>query len=468
MTRTQRFLVTFTFSLWIVLYEQTNFFLETKPKKSSELQKPRWAFLALTCRSVQIKVNPRKWRRPTPRGKPVRQCEPAVGLCRKVLRNEVGGTSRSSTESIQRSPQRFSGHPFVCAVCHSKPRVLWMEIRRSRMSAFLTSYAHVFCTVTWRDLVLHVRKYRKRRSLLYRELYPFQKFAIPLENLQFHWSMYPYERGSVSTVVCHLFVVRVPERSAVCSQALCAVSGEASANGGYSQNGAGRGLRGTFAHGSMLEVWLVAWSQEKLTFRELLFPPFAWIRLGWWAYRRFLCSKNLKNQAKERVRARFFYFFSDRWQWAVWDSEQRIQHCKWLVVCTVTRTAVVGGKQNLRLGFVFYTEKSSTPCVLAVLVLCLRSLAFVAVSARPPRVCQIWLTRYGTRVQESAADVQLSIARLSNLTERKSSWRLKTHWGTCDCSVTPSMEISSVTFFFSEIPASDSARPSQVAHRRRY
>ena len=29
-------------------------------------------------------------------------------------------------------------------------------------------------------------------------------------------------------------------------------------------------------------------------------------------YRRSLCSKNLKNQARERVRARFFYFFSDR------------------------------------------------------------------------------------------------------------------------------------------------------------
>ena len=42
--------------------------------------------------------------------------------------------------------------------------------------------------------------------------------------------MYRYERGSVSTVVCHLFVVRVPERSAVCSQALWVVSGEALAN----------------------------------------------------------------------------------------------------------------------------------------------------------------------------------------------------------------------------------------------
>ena len=33
---------------------------------------------------------------------------------------------------------------------------------------------------------------------------------------------------------------------------------------------------------------------------------------------------------------------------------------EWLVR-TVTRTAVVGGKRHLRLGFVFYTEKSSTP-----------------------------------------------------------------------------------------------------------
>ena len=120
---------------------------------------------------------------------------------------------------------------------------------------------------------------------------------------------------------------------------------------------------------------------------------------------------------------------------------------------TRTRTAVVGGKRHLRLGFVFYTEKSSTPSVLAVLVLCLRLLAFVTVSARPPRVCQIWLTRYGICVREpstseTAADVQLSIARLhvSNLTKNKSSWRLKTHWDTCDCSATPSIEISSVFF----------------------
>ena len=67
-------------------------------------------------------------------------------------------------------PQRFSWHLFVCAVCHSKSPVLWMEIRRSRMGAFLISYAHAFSTVTWRHLVLHARKNRTRRSLLFREL----------------------------------------------------------------------------------------------------------------------------------------------------------------------------------------------------------------------------------------------------------------------------------------------------------
>ena len=43
-------------------------------------------------------------------------------------------------------------------------------------------------------------------------------------------------------------------------------------------------------------------------------------------------------------------------------TQNSVQHCR--VACTVARTAVVGGKQNLRFGFVFYTEKSSTPSVL--------------------------------------------------------------------------------------------------------
>ena len=50
---------------------------------------------------------------------------------------------------------------------------------------------------------------------------------------------------------------------------------------------------------------------------------------------------------------------------------------------------------------------------------------------------------YNGKSSETAADVQLSIDRLSNLTKRKSSWRLKTHWDPCDCSATLCIEISS-------------------------
>ena len=69
-----------------------------------------------------------------------------------------------------------------------------------------------------------------------KEVFSFVSYSR-FKTFQFHWeifisivSVYPYERGSVSTVVCHLFVVRLPERSAVRRQAFCVVSGEASAN----------------------------------------------------------------------------------------------------------------------------------------------------------------------------------------------------------------------------------------------
>ena len=83
------------------------------------------------------------------------------------------------------------------------------------------------------------------------------------------------------------------------------------------------------------------------------------------------------------------------------DSEQcgtqnNVQHCR--APCTVTWTAVVGGKRPLRLrfcsSFVFPTENKFRHLAFCLfLVLCLWFLAFVTVS-RPPRVCQIWLTRY--------------------------------------------------------------------------
>ena len=84
----------------------------------------------------------------------------------------------------------------------------------------------------WSDLApcFTYKKNRTRKSLLFRELSRFKTF-------QFHWeffnsivSMYRCERGSVSMLVCHLFVVRLPERSAVGRQAFCVVSDEASAN----------------------------------------------------------------------------------------------------------------------------------------------------------------------------------------------------------------------------------------------
>ena len=68
------------------------------------------------------------------------------------------------------------------------------------------------------------------------------------------------------------------------------------------------GSGGTVAHGCMLDVWLVVCSRETLTFAELLFAPFAWIRLGWYL-QTIAVFEELENQATERVRASYFYFF---------------------------------------------------------------------------------------------------------------------------------------------------------------
>ena len=80
-------------------------------------------------------------------------------------------------------------------------------------------------------------------------------------------------------------------------------------NGGYSQNGAGRGLRGTFAHGFMLDVWLVAWGREKLTFGVLLFAPFAWIRLGWYSQTISVFEEREKSSQRKSWSKIFLFFF---------------------------------------------------------------------------------------------------------------------------------------------------------------
>ena len=50
-----------------------------------------WPIYMYTGQDRGDKENSRKRRGTTPRGKPVRQCGPAIGLCRKMLRIAVGG-----------------------------------------------------------------------------------------------------------------------------------------------------------------------------------------------------------------------------------------------------------------------------------------------------------------------------------------------------------------------------------------
>ena len=103
------------------------------------------------------------------------------------------------------------------------------------------------------------------------------------------------------------------------------------------------GICGALLHTST--CWMCGWLREprKLTFGELLFLFLLEYALAD-TNRRSLCSKSLKNQARERVRGRFFYFFriDDSEQWG---TQNNVQHCT--VACSVTRTAVVGGKRPL-------------------------------------------------------------------------------------------------------------------------
>ena len=90
--------------------------------------------------------------------------------------------------------QRFSWHPFVCAVCHSKSRVLWMEIRRSRMGAFLTSYplqkfswAFVF---SWESHEILMRKWLSHENFrnlmrIFHEVFRSWEFHFSHEKLFF-------------------------------------------------------------------------------------------------------------------------------------------------------------------------------------------------------------------------------------------------------------------------------------------
>ena len=168
-------------------------------------------------------------------------------------------------------------------------------------------------------------------------------------------------------------------------------------------------------------------------------------------YRWYLCSKNLKNQAREKESAQDFSIFQIDDKWAVWDSEQHTTLQIGLYSdpdCGCQRQATPS------LGFCFPDRKGFRPhlafwlfwfCVCGYWLLS-PSYGHL-VSAKSGKL--EWLATvhvvYNGKSSETAADVQLSIVRLSNLTKRKSSWRLKTHWD--PAIVVPPRASKSVRFF---------------------
>ena len=89
----------------------------------------------------------------------------------------------------------------------------------------------------------------------------------------------------------------------------CAWRGSASTGMGAIHKMAPVGVCGALLHTG--PCWMCGWLREaeKNSPSESYFLLFL-LEYAWGdTYRRSLCSKNLKNQARERVRARFFYFF---------------------------------------------------------------------------------------------------------------------------------------------------------------
>ena len=141
---------------------------------------------------------------------------------------------------------------------------------------------------------------------------------------------------------------------------------------------------------------------------------------------------------------------------------------------TVTRTAAVGGKRRFRLRFVLplFSHRKKFRllafwlfwfCVCGYWLLSpshghLASMPDLANSLRYVCSEQWW----EPETLETAVDVQISIIRLSKLTKRKSSWRLKTH---CIGPLRSCIEMSLV--YPKYLPQSPLDRPSQVTDRRK-
>ena len=98
----------FTFSPWIDLYEQTKFSFVERRNLKKVLSSNMLNLFFLNLPVDQYKENPRKRRGTTPRRKPVRQCGPTIGLCRKMLRIAVGGIFEHKLLWIWRYPVRLT------------------------------------------------------------------------------------------------------------------------------------------------------------------------------------------------------------------------------------------------------------------------------------------------------------------------------------------------------------------------
>ena len=82
------------------------------------------------------------------------------------------------------------------------------------MGTFPWSHDHDSCTMAFGNPLLYVWEKKDVNKPSLPELELFQKFTIPLENLQFIGSMYPYERGSVIEH-CGLSPLRGPGAGAI-------------------------------------------------------------------------------------------------------------------------------------------------------------------------------------------------------------------------------------------------------------
>ena len=159
--------------------------------------------------------------------------------------------------------------------------------------------------------------------------------------------------------------------------------------GTIQQNGAGRGLRGTFAHGSLLDVWLIACSREKLTIGVILFAPFGWIRLGWYLQTITVFEDHWKIKPVQELE-QDLSIFSDGGQVSssVWlRTTYTYNTAAWLVQWHGLRLSAASNA----FAWVLLSPQKRVPHVAFWLFwFCVCGHWLLSIVLRPPRVCLTW------------------------------------------------------------------------------